>query len=128
MNREKEKADGFAFGIGARLVEAEKERGAGRARDGFVTVKIPKQGLAGCADVRIFLRAPKRPYLRVIALDAFALGKIGFEDGEDLKAGAAIVVALVSVERPKIAPALECAGGRVFLHGVGIEEKEDAHA
>ncbi len=93
-----------------------------------MAVQIPEERLAGRAGPRAVLRAPKGPYLRIVPLDAFALREVGLEDRENLEACAAVIVALVCIERPKIAAALISAGSGIFLNGVGIKEEEDAHA
>ena len=83
-----------------------------------MTIQIPQERLAGAAGVRIFLRAPKRINLRVIALDAFALRQIRFEYGKNLKPGVPVVVAFVRVEGKEVSAALigPCLG--IFLDRV----------
>src|SRR5437899_2627485 len=96
----------FSGGISAGLVKAEEERSPFRVRSSLVPIQIPQERLAAATGIGIFFRTPNGINLRVIALDAFALGQIGLENGKNLKPGVAIVFALVRVERPKVPAAL----------------------
>src|SRR5688500_10473209 len=66
--------------------------------------------------------------MRVVSLDAFAVGQNGFQDGKRVKAVIAFEVRARGVERPKILPAEGAASLGVMLAHVRIKKKQNARA
>src|SRR3954466_1763762 len=85
-DRKVKQAEFFAVGGGLVLETAEEGRSGFLMGKGFVTVQIPEQRLAGCPRAWVLFRAPKRPERGVVAFDALAASKIGFEQGGGLQA------------------------------------------